>query len=67
MYELNYVDKENNANHMNLTFRRRKKLSKPEGKPVPTILEATFNPLPKINHVAGSLHQRRQSKTIEIP
>lgn len=29
MYELNLVDKENNANHMNLTFRRRKKLSKP--------------------------------------
>jgi hypothetical protein len=45
------IDKENNANHANLNFRRRRTI-KDNKFGHQTILEATFRPLPKINQVS---------------
>ena len=54
------IDKENNANHVNLNFRRRK-TNKDSKIGHQTILEATFRPLPKINQASIPLLPIRQN------
>ena len=70
MLERTLIDKENNANHINITCRRRKKMVVKDDRIEPARMEATFNPLPKISSgnnipsVASRANSR--NKTIEI-
>ena len=53
------IDKENNANHNNLHFRRKKQI-KNNKIGHQTILEVTFRPLPKINQASFPLLSSQQ-------
>lgn len=67
MLENQIIDKENNMNHANVVFRRRKKVSRDEQRPLTSILETTFNPLPKLYQCSIPLvpKSRRTEKTID--
>lgn len=68
MAEQNPLDKENNHNFMNITFRRRKKLNFGDDKPIQSILETTFNALPQIRRINAPLiggKYKNQTRTIE--
>jgi hypothetical protein len=67
MLENQIIDKENNINHTNVVFRRRKKSSKDEQRPLTSILETTFNPLPKLYQCSIPLvpKSRNTEKTID--
>ena len=45
------IDKENNANHANICFRKMKK-RREEERPGTSVLLGTFNPLPRINQIS---------------
>ena len=48
MLERTLIDKENNANHINITCRRRRKMTLKEQPIEPNNMNTTFNPFPKI-------------------
>ena len=58
------VDKENNANHANLAFRKLKK-RRDENRPGTTTLLDTFNPLPRINQISIPALKIQTRNTVE--
>ena len=57
------IDKENNANHMNLNLRKIQKM-KEDNRPGTSSLLETFNPLPRINRGSIPTISRQKSNNL---